>query len=121
MPVCCPHSLQPTPSTPALLVDALTPPRRLSSRKNPIVQEYVLPDFSNNRIGYIRSGPGAVPRAASPDTTGQDQDGLASPNAPQPSSSGTDDPVLYMSNERFTVPEVLFHPADVGEFNASSY
>lgn len=27
-----------------------------------------------------------------------------------------DDPVLYMSNERFTVPEVLFHPSDVGSY-----
>lgn len=88
---------------------------RLSSRKNPIVQEYVLPDFTSNRIGYIRSGPGAVPRAASPIDTDQGQDGLAFPNAPQPSSSGADDPVLYMSNERFTAPEVLFHPSDVGE------
>jgi hypothetical protein len=30
------------------------------------------------------------------------------------------DPVLYMSNERFTVPEVLFHPNDIGEYQAST-
>lgn len=79
---------------------------RVNTRKNPIVQEYVLPDFSTNRKGYIRSGPNATRRELSPTI-----DGDAKVN---------DDPVLYMANERFTVPEVLFHPADVGEYEIHS-
>ena len=25
------------------------------------------------------------------------------------------DQILYMNNERFTVPEIVFHPSDIGE------
>lgn len=65
----------------------------------------MLPDFSVNRPGYIRKGPGAVV---------MDLDPPAEPAA-QAGGKPVEDPVLYMSNERFTVPEVLFHPSDVGE------
>jgi actin-related protein 6 len=53
-----------------------------------VVQEYVLPNFASRRVGHIRS-------------TGEDL--LAT------------DQVLYMGNERFLVPEILFHPDDIGE------
>lgn len=76
-------------------------------RKNPIVQEYILPDFSANRRGYIRKGPNARPKDPSPIL----EDGSGTPIEKPPA----DDPVLYMSNERFTVPEVLFHPSDIGK------
>lgn len=83
-------------------------PNRVHPRKNPIVQEYILPDFSSNRPGYIRKGPNAVTRESSPII--EDQSGSAG------SKPLADEPVLYMSNERFTVPEVLFHPSDVGTY-----
>lgn len=61
---------------------------RANPRKNPIVQEYILPDFSSNRRGRIR----------------------------QPEEMVLDSyQVLYMENERFTVPEVLFNPNDIGK------
>jgi actin-related protein 6 len=40
----------------------------------------------------------------------EDIDGASTQN-----NSNDPEPVLYMGNERFTVPEVLFHPSDVGE------
>lgn len=69
----------------------------LNPRSNPIVQEYVLPDYATIHKGYIRN----------------------SPNAPKPNENEVprkDLPVLYMSNERFTAPELLFHPSDIGAF-----
>ncbi|KAH9924346.1 actin-like protein Arp6 [Epithele typhae] len=55
--------------------------------KNHIVQEYVFPDYSAHKPGRIR------------------QPGEALSDAVQ---------TLVMNNERFTVPEILFHPTDIG-------
>ncbi|KAL7421477.1 Actin-related protein 6 [Cryptotrichosporon argae] len=73
-----------------------------SPRRNDIVQEYVLPDFADKagaRTGYIRSGPNAaVPEDM--DAKGKRRD--------------EDEQVLFMGNERFAGPELLFHPSDIG-------
>ncbi|KAL7306052.1 hypothetical protein TKK_0001514 [Trichogramma kaykai] len=53
--------------------------------ENSIVKDYVLPDFTNIRRGYL-TDPG----------------------------TDTDSQVLRMNNERFSIPEILFHPSDVG-------
>ncbi|KAH9851750.1 actin family [Lenzites betulinus] len=60
---------------------------RVQPAKNPIVQEYIFPDYSANRPGRIR------------------RPGEALGDAYQ---------TLTMNNERFTVPEILFHPTDIG-------
>ncbi|KAF0357469.1 actin-like protein arp6 [Gigaspora margarita] len=64
---------------------------RKNTRDNPILQEYVLPDFSRNTKGYIREKKCVAEI--------YDQ---------------SDEQVLYMNNERFTVPEILFNPTDIG-------
>ncbi|EIW68065.1 hypothetical protein TREMEDRAFT_40155 [Tremella mesenterica DSM 1558] len=74
-------------------------------RHNPIVQEYVLPDFSPNstsRTGYIRSGPNANPPTSTdkPEMTKR--------------ANVEEEQVLWMGNERFLGPELLFHPSDIG-------
>lgn len=61
--------------------------KRLNPKCNPIVQEYVLPDLSSNRKGRIRQYDELVTDA---------------------------DQILVMNNERFSVPELLFHPDDIG-------
>ncbi|RIA82976.1 actin family [Glomus cerebriforme] len=61
---------------------------RKNPRDNPILQEYVLPDFSRNSKGYIRKRGGMYDQS--------------------------DEQVLYMNNERLSVPEILFNPMDVG-------
>lgn len=61
---------------------------RENPRANPIVQEYILPDFSLNRRGRVR-GPDEIMLDAYQ--------------------------VLYMNNERFSVPEILFRPDDIGK------
>ncbi|KDQ15131.1 hypothetical protein BOTBODRAFT_131733 [Botryobasidium botryosum FD-172 SS1] len=58
-------------------------------KKNPIVQEYILPDYTSKRGGHIRL-PNDDPEAS------------------------RDLPILSMGNERFSVPEVLFNPSDIG-------
>lgn len=60
---------------------------RTDPKHNPIVQEYILPDLSTNRMGRVR----------------------------QPDDIITEtDQILVMNNERFTVPEILFRPDDIG-------
>lgn len=70
-----------------------------SPRANPIVQEYVLPDFSTksqSRTGYIRSGPNAqIPEG-------------------QQGKRDEEEQVLFMENERFASAELLYHPSDIG-------
>ncbi|KAG2205570.1 hypothetical protein INT47_005945 [Mucor saturninus] len=57
-------------------------------QQNSIVQEYVLPDFTNNTTGHIRP-------AGTKDV-------------------GCSEQILMMNNERFMIPEVLMHPSDIG-------
>ncbi|EPQ54631.1 actin-like protein Arp6 [Gloeophyllum trabeum ATCC 11539] len=59
---------------------------RWDPRKNPILQEYILPNFSANRNGRIRKAGELINEA---------------------------DQILYMNNERFSVPETIFHPSDI--------
>jgi actin-related protein 6 len=60
---------------------------RLDPKGNSIVQEYILPDLSTNRKGRIRRPDDIVTET---------------------------DQVLVMNNERFSVPEVIFRPDDIG-------
>ncbi|CAG8441060.1 6959_t:CDS:10 [Diversispora eburnea] len=64
---------------------------RRNTRNNSILREYVLPDFSRNSQGYIREK-----------------------KCKEESYDQSDEQVLYMNNERFTVPEILFNPSDIG-------
>ena len=73
----------PAPKQTRFLMDHV----RTNPKHNPILQEYVLPDFSTNRRGHVRK--------------------------PDEMASETDQ-VLYMGNERFSVPEILFRPDDIG-------
>lgn len=56
---------------------------------NTIIREYVLPDYTQIRRGFLRT----------PDPKNDIQDELQT---------------LRLNNERFVIPEVLFHPSDVG-------
>jgi actin-related protein 6 len=57
--------------------------------ENTIIQEYVLPDYTTVKQGYIRE-PGSA------------------------STANLEEQILRLANERFSVPEVLFHPSDIG-------
>lgn len=63
-------------------------------KKNPsdIVVDYVLPDYNSGKGGFRRPH---IPRK-------------------QPGFAGSDEQVMALGNERFTVPELLFSPLDVG-------
>ena len=78
---------------------------RENPKKNSIVQEYVLPTYSGqstSTTGYIRSGPNAEPR----------EPGQGSKKA---NMGEEEEAVLWMGNERFAGPELLFNPSDIGE------
>ena len=60
--------------------------------ENSIVCEYVLPDFTNRRRGFIREAR----------------------TKPSTSHQAAGEQYLKLSNERITIPEILFHPSDIG-------
>jgi len=66
-------------------------PESLNPKQNSIVQEYILPNFPSNKLGHVRL-PGEELSPA--------------------------DQVLHMENERFTIPELLFRPDDIGLFRS---
>lgn len=72
---------------PYLFCKSLTICQRQNSKSNTVVQEYLLPNFTDNRQGRVRA----------PDEELADSD-----------------QVLVMNNERFAVPELLFRPMDIG-------
>lgn len=64
------------------------------SKQNKIARDYILPDYTNVRRGYVRK----------PDwraTTRLD-------------TNSTEPQFVRLANERFQVPEILFNPSDVG-------
>ncbi|XP_012278622.1 actin-related protein 6 [Orussus abietinus] len=58
---------------------------RNKPESNPIVKDYVLPDYTTLRRGFLKD--------------------VEPPNEQQ---------TLRLNNERFAIPEILFHPSDVG-------
>lgn len=64
-------------------------------KRDKVVKDYVLPDFTNVKRGYVR-----------------DPDFKASTARVDPNS--TDPQFVRLANERFHVPEILFNPSDVG-------
>ena len=64
---------------------------KLRDDRNTIVRDYVLPDFSHIRRGYVKT-------AETTNTT----------------DATFDEQIIRLTNERFSVPEILFHPSDIG-------
>jgi len=58
--------------------------------ENNIIREYVLPDYSSIRKGFVR------------------------PLEDTGTKPSNNEQLLRMNSERFTIPELLFHPSDVG-------
>lgn len=59
---------------------------RKKAPENTIVRDYVLPDYTHIKRGYVKT---------TDETSGSEQ-------------------LIRMNNERFSVPEILFRPSDVG-------
>lgn len=69
--------------------------KRLRQSQNPIVRDYVLPDYNTGKGGFARA------HVAKTKEKGQ-------------GVGADDEQVMVLTNERFVVPELLFNPADVG-------
>lgn len=65
------------------------------NKHNKVARDYILPDFTNVKRGYVRK-----------------PDWRATAARIDPNS--TDPQFVRLANERFQVPEILFHPNDVG-------
>ncbi|KAG0328575.1 Actin- protein 6 [Dissophora globulifera] len=109
-----------------------------SPRFNKILQHYVLPDYSSQQTGYVKGntrarkpknsrGRSAMEIDADKEDV-EDEDEIDDEDDKSSGDSSEDDDesdtemvaadddeqVLTMNNERFTVPEILFNPADIG-------
>jgi actin-related protein 6 len=93
-------------------------------KKNTVRRHYVLPDQTNSILGYVY---GTTPTAADIGravTSEREAAASATSSSSMAVDSNTEEQkqlplpedaqVLPLSNERFSVPEVLFHPSDVG-------
>jgi actin-related protein 6 len=60
---------------------------------NTIVRDYVLPDFSHIQHGYVKITPATKTAENEP---------------------AFEEQIIRLTNERFSVPELLFHPSDIG-------
>lgn len=81
------------------------------------MQEYVLPNFSSRpyaRTGYIRSGPNALSPAELEEAEGPEKADSAKTKRKVPGED-EEEQVLFMGNERFAGPELLFHPDHIGK------
>src|SRR5206468_849467 len=94
---------------------------RKNTRNNPILQEYVLPDFSRNKKGYIRVFffDFMVFFFQYSKFLHLEIFQKSKENVPAylEMNYHDDEQVLYINNERFSVPEILFHPSDIGAMN----
>ncbi|EEC00547.1 conserved hypothetical protein, partial [Ixodes scapularis] len=63
---------------------------RKHGRENTVARDYVLPDYTVIKRGYVRP---------LEETTGRPKD---------------NEQMIRLNNERFMVPELLFHPSDIG-------
>jgi actin-related protein 6 len=96
---------------------------------NQINKEYVLPDGVHVLRGYVKAGAAKDPDAESDDDDDEDDDGRRKKKkasggggkrkrsigaAGGGGKGGADSQCLAMGNERFMVPEALFHPSDIG-------
>jgi actin-related protein 6 len=67
---------------------------RLANVQNPIVRQYALPDYtSGNMRGKV----------------------LSKDELKEIQAAGAQAQVLTLNAERYAIPEILFHPSDVGE------
>ncbi|MCJ1302787.1 Actin- protein 6, partial [Hypocenomyce scalaris] len=75
--------------------------RKVGDDGGNIVVDYVLPDYNTHKQGYIRPyDPSLVAKLKK--------------TGPAVSGGGVVEDFMTLGNERFTVPELLFNPGDVG-------
>ncbi|CAH8556099.1 unnamed protein product [Heterobilharzia americana] len=72
-------------------------------KSNSILREYVLPNYVDIHRGYVRN-----PNTEAPGNSANDKPDQRTSNQSQQGY------ILRLNNERFTVPELLFYPSDVG-------
>lgn len=118
--------------------------KRLRNAQNDIVLEYVLPDYNTGKGGFARKKGQQQQqqhggKTAAPTTTTSTAPTSSTPTTSTSTTSSTgttaaatttaatsknskakekggpdEDQIMVLANERFTVPELLFNPADVG-------
>ncbi|KAF9176945.1 Actin- protein 6 [Haplosporangium sp. Z 767] len=105
-----------------------------SPRANKILQHYVLPDYSAQQTGYVKGKAKSKKPTnkrkksmrmevdneekkgvSEEDNTENDESSASDEDSDEEMAAANDDEqILTMNNERFTVPEILFNPSDIG-------
>ncbi|KAI9859735.1 MAG: Actin- protein 6 [Vezdaea acicularis] len=82
-----------------------------SDRRTPdpsLIVDYILPDYSAGKRGYRRPHEPSLPTRGKPTN-------LLPPSSTTTTTTPTaNENIMTLSTERFSVPELLFHPSDVG-------
>mmetsp|Transcript_4605 Transcript_4605/g.15098 ORF Transcript_4605/g.15098 Transcript_4605/m.15098 type:complete len:438 (+) Transcript_4605:72-1385(+) len=84
---------------------------RFRGKKNTIRREFVMPDYVHTTRGVIRDPHAAQPEPA---PSPRDKDGAPAAKKGRGPADRADEQALSLSNERITVPELLFRPSDIG-------
>jgi actin-related protein 6 len=75
-------------------------------------EAYVLPDYQNTMVGHVKVIPSAADIAKKKAAAAVAKAGGG--KGVLPATPQVEEQLLMMQNERVTVPELLFHPSDVG-------
>jgi actin-related protein 6 len=84
---------------------------RLYDKASMLRRDFVLPDYKNILKGFVKPIPSYLP-PSSDGTSGADAEGPAA-DPSLPSLTG-EEQCLTMNTERISIPEILFHPSDIG-------
>lgn len=108
---------------------------RKSPRANKILQHYVLPDYHEQQTGYVKGKkrkPKSKPKSKKAKKAARGTNDMDLDSEDEVNGHGSDDDIVHnlsddsmeeieedeqvltMNNERFTVPEILFNPSDIG-------
>ncbi|KAF9299646.1 Actin- protein 6 [Mortierella antarctica] len=106
-----------------------------SPRANKILQHYVLPDYHEQQTGYVKGKkrkPKSKPTSKKAKKAARGTNDMDLDSEDEVNGHGSDDDIVHnlsddsmeeieedeqvltMNNERFTVPEILFNPSDIG-------
>lgn len=94
---------------------------RFKGKKNTLRRDFIMPDYVNHFKGQIRDPNAPEPPKTAPEPLAAAASAPPAAAAAAATKKGTktgavaaEEQVLHLSNERISVPEILFRPSDIG-------
>lgn len=85
-------------------------------KRNTIIREYILPDFSTIKRGYMRNPRTDEEKAVTSESVKKNSTTNKTPEQAlaDHEKSVIEQQTIVLNNERIAIPEILFHPSDIG-------